>query len=183
MGHCLIGSVHTLNSCSIYTVGGGALSINYNSNNECILVICVVFNFMSNQHDVVQVPLASYNDCSDDNAISNIITVGPANITLDSVGDRHYICSLGRHCESGQKLTITVTSSGGATPPVTTPSATPATPSPTTTQPDACAPTPSEGPTAGSGSGPTTPAAPNSATSLSLVTACLITMSAALAFI
>ncbi|XP_057772840.1 cucumber peeling cupredoxin-like [Salvia miltiorrhiza] len=83
----------------------------------------LVFNFMTNQHDVVQVPKASYDDCSDDGAIGSVITAGPANITLNSAGDRYYICTIGRHCEAGQKLSITVVSSS-------------------TPQPNACAPSP-----------------------------------------
>ncbi|XP_042063404.1 stellacyanin-like [Salvia splendens] len=149
----------------------------------------LVFNFMTNEHDVVQVPKASYDDCSDDNAIGNIITTGPANITLDMAGERYYICSIGRHCEAGQKLNITVVSSstGGPTPPVTTPP--PATP--TTPQPDACAPTPdAETPRPGGAPPPTRqsgrippPPRPNSA-SVSLTTSFFFVIaSAALAFI
>lgn len=147
-----------------------------------------VFNFMTNEHDVVQVPKASYDDCSDDNAIGNVITTGPANITLDTAGERYYICSIGRHCGAGQKLSITVvlSSTGGPTPPVTTPT----TPSPATPQPDACAPTPdAETPRAGGAAPPTgqseriPPTPPNSA-SVSLTSSFLLVIAvAALAFI
>ncbi|KAL3633049.1 hypothetical protein CASFOL_026033 [Castilleja foliolosa] len=99
------------------------------------------FNFVTNQHDVVRVPQASYTACSDDNAIGDIITTGPVNITLSSAGDHYYICTFGSHCNAGQRLAITVISStpGAANPPATP--TTPATPSPTFSQPDACAPT------------------------------------------
>ncbi|KAK4395332.1 hypothetical protein Sango_1687500 [Sesamum angolense] len=78
----------------------------------------LVFNFMTNQHDVLRVPQASYDACTQDNAIGSVITTGPANITLDSAGTHYYICTFGRHCEFGQKLAVTVVSStpGGANP-------------------------------------------------------------------
>ncbi|KAL3824222.1 hypothetical protein ACJIZ3_020251 [Penstemon smallii] len=83
------------------------------------------FNFVTNEHDVLRVPEASYNACSQDNAIGTPMLSGPLNITLDSVGNHYYICTFGRHCQAGQRLAITVasaTSPGGAN------------------QPDACAP-------------------------------------------
>ncbi|XP_022884944.1 cucumber peeling cupredoxin-like [Olea europaea var. sylvestris] len=109
----------------------------------------LVFNFMTNQHDLLQVPKSSYDACSDDNAIGSAITTGPANVTLDSAGEHYYICTFGSHCQMGQKLAITVSGTPGANPPTSSPPTTPTTPSPTSTQPDACAPTPSSTPNAG----------------------------------
>ncbi|CAA0816476.1 Blue copper protein [Striga hermonthica] len=63
---------------------------------------------------------------------------GPTNVTLDSAGDRYYICSFGSHCQQGQRLSITVISSS-ANPPAT--ATRPTTPSPTNTHSKACAPT------------------------------------------
>ncbi|CAI9753630.1 unnamed protein product [Fraxinus pennsylvanica] len=121
----------------------------------------LVFNFMTNQHDLLQVPKSSYDACSDDNAIGNAITTGPANVTLDSSGEHYYICTFGSHCQVGQKLAITVSSTPGSNPPTSSPPTTPTTPSPTSTQPDACAPTPSSTPNAG---GPTASATPPAGT-------------------
>ncbi|XP_016433657.1 cucumber peeling cupredoxin [Nicotiana tabacum] len=79
----------------------------------------LVFNFEKDQHDVLQVPKASFDGCSSQNAIGSAIMSVPANITLDSAGDHYYICTFGRHCQNGQKLAITVSSTGtpGANPP------------------------------------------------------------------
>ncbi|CAI9786914.1 unnamed protein product [Fraxinus pennsylvanica] len=107
---------------------------------------------MTNQHDLLRVPKSSCDTCSGDNAIGNVISTGPANITLDSTGEHYYICTFGSHCKVGQKLAITVSGTPGANPPTSTPPITPTTPSPTSSQPDACAPTPSSTPNAG---GPT----------------------------
>ncbi|GFP88965.1 cucumber peeling cupredoxin [Phtheirospermum japonicum] len=139
----------------------------------------LVFNFVSNQHDVVRVPQASYTACSQDNAIGDIITTGPVNITLNSAGDHYYICTLGGHCNAGQRLAITVVSStpgGTANPP-----ATPATPSPASAQPDACAPTsPSAG---GPGAAMVPPALPNSASTSLAAAFLLMALSTGIAFI
>lgn len=122
----------------------------------------LVFNFMTNNHDVQQVPKASFDACTSDNAIGNLILTGPANITLSSAGEQYYICTVGRHCQGGQKLAISVSGTPGtANPPTGTtttppPSGRPATPSPNSNQPDDCAPAPSPSfnpanPTGGSG--------------------------------
>ncbi|XP_073015900.1 blue copper protein-like isoform X2 [Primulina eburnea] len=121
----------------------------------------LVFNFVTNQHDLVQVTRASYDACDDDNEIGSIITTGPANVTLITTGDHYYICTFGRHCEAGQKLAITVGSStpGIANPPTTAPPTTPATPSPASSLPDPCAPVPSQSLAPNAGNGPTAAAA------------------------
>ncbi|XP_042059716.1 cucumber peeling cupredoxin-like [Salvia splendens] len=73
---------------------------NWASGKTFVVGDILVFNFKTNEHDVVQVPKASYDACSEDNAIGSIITTGPANITLDTAGERYYICSIGGHCEA-----------------------------------------------------------------------------------
>ncbi|KAL2493469.1 Blue copper protein [Abeliophyllum distichum] len=90
----------------------------------------LVFNFMTNQHNVLRVPKTSYDECSKDNAIGSAITTGPAKITLDSAGEHYYICTVGNHCQMGQKLAITVSGTPGANPPTSSLPNTPATPSP-----------------------------------------------------
>lgn len=101
----------------------------------------LVFNFTTDRHDVLQVEKTSFDGCNSQNAIGNAIMTGPANMTLDSIGEHYYICTFGMHCLNGQKLAITVSSGTG------TPEANPPNPSNPTTpvvrQPEACAPTPS----------------------------------------
>ncbi|KAF3625489.1 putative cucumber peeling cupredoxin-like [Capsicum annuum] len=80
----------------------------------------LVFNFTTNQHDVLQVQKSSFDGCNSQNAVGSPILAGPANITLNSTGDHYYICTFGRHCLNGQKLAIRVsssTSTPGANPP------------------------------------------------------------------
>ncbi|CAI9786915.1 unnamed protein product [Fraxinus pennsylvanica] len=162
--------VHYIGAQNVYIVGDGlgwdipqnssVSYANWASGKTFMVGDILVFNFVTNQHDVLRVPKSSYDACSDDNAIGSTITTGPANVTLDSAGEHYYICTIGSHCQAGQKLAITVSATPGANPPTSTPPTTPTTPSPTSSQPDACAPTPSSTPNAG---GPTALAKPPSA--------------------
>lgn len=83
-----------------------------------VISLCAAFNFVTNAHDVVQLPKASYDSCNKDSAIGDPITKGPAKVTLSTAGDLYFICSVGTHCQGGQKLAINVSASGpaGASP-------------------------------------------------------------------
>lgn len=85
----------------------------------------LLFNFITGFHNVVEVPQAAYGSCTAANPIS-ISTTGPARVTLNAPGTHYYICTVGTHCQIGQKLTINV-SATSATP---SPTATPATRAP-----------------------------------------------------
>ncbi|KAG6639700.1 hypothetical protein CIPAW_10G119600 [Carya illinoinensis] len=80
-------------------------------------------------HDVLQVPKEAYDNCSSSNAIGDTINTGPINLTLSIASTHYYICTLGRHCLLGQKLSVTISSSPSAIPPTgtSTPPSTPAT--------------------------------------------------------
>ncbi|GLU22084.1 hypothetical protein SLE2022_381810 [Rubroshorea leprosula] len=119
----------------------------------------LMFNFQTNQHDVLQVPKASFDACSSSNPIGNKFTTGPANITLDSAGEHYYICTIGQHCQGGQKLAITVStsSSGSPTPAPPTNMTPPTTPSPSSGTPADCAPAPATGRTPAGSPTPTSP--------------------------
>ncbi|GMY34044.1 cucumber peeling cupredoxin-like [Fagus crenata] len=77
------------------------------------------FVFITNTHDVLEVPKKSYDACSSASPIGTSITTGGANVTLDAAGDHYYICTFGKHCQFGQKLAITVLGSPGTTTPTT----------------------------------------------------------------
>ncbi|XP_015081050.1 cucumber peeling cupredoxin-like [Solanum pennellii] len=100
----------------------------------------LVFNFASGAHDVAKVTKSAYDSCSSTNPIS-LITVGPANITLNSTGSEYFICTFGQHCNAGQKLAINVATSSTTSP-------TPA-PSPVPNPTRAPTPTPSLSPSDG----------------------------------
>ncbi|XP_051152551.1 stellacyanin-like isoform X2 [Andrographis paniculata] len=72
-------------------------------------------------HTVAHVTKASYDTCNITNPIE-LITEGPANVTLDSIGENHYICTRGRHCSFGQKISINITTSLSTPTPTSTPS-------------------------------------------------------------
>ncbi|KAM1060596.1 hypothetical protein ACFX13_025774 [Malus domestica] len=125
--------------------------VTWAASNKFVVGDTLVFNFATNAHDVQEVPKASFDSCSSENPIGTAITTGPANITLTSAGDHYYICTYGRHCQSGQKLAITVSAaSPGAAPSVPPPpsptNTPPTTPSPTSNDPAACEPVPAPSP-------------------------------------
>ncbi|KAH9715086.1 Phytocyanin domain-containing protein [Citrus sinensis] len=141
----------------------------------------LAFNFVTNEHDVLRVPKASYDGCTSSNPIGNPITTGPANITLDSAGEHYYICTFGWHCQAGQKLAITVSATPGSSPsptgnPTPPTTSTPTAPSPSSSSPADCTLAPTSGPTAGGPTGsttrtnniPTTTGIPDSSSSLVL---------------
>ncbi|KAL9405572.1 hypothetical protein Peur_002544 [Populus x canadensis] len=149
----------------------------------------LTFDFTTNNHDVLRVQKESFDACTSSNSIGDVISTGPVNITLDSTGEHYYICTIGRHCQFGQKLAITVSSrTTGASPPSTTPrpspppspTATPSVPSSNNTS-DGCAPTPALSPTSSMapGSLPTIPPPPGSSSS-NVLASFLMTMLAAI---
>lgn len=94
-------------------------------------LLFAVFNFSTGIHDVAVTTEAAYESCNSTNPIV-LITSGPANITLNSSGEHHYICTFDRHCFLGQKLAINVSISAAPSPspsPSVAPTPTP-TPSP-----------------------------------------------------
>ncbi|KAF5466750.1 hypothetical protein F2P56_016650 [Juglans regia] len=141
--------------------GGASAYETWAASKQFVVGDILLFNFATNEHDVLQVPKESYDSCSSSNPIGDTITTGPVNITLSTAGTHYYICTIGRHCQSGQKLAVTVSGSPSAVPPTTsTPPATPTpstTPSPTSGTPADCAPTPASSPTSSPPMGPTTP--------------------------
>ncbi|XP_022882387.1 cucumber peeling cupredoxin-like [Olea europaea var. sylvestris] len=85
----------------------------------------LVFNFSTGIHDVARVTKAAFDNCSPSNPTS-LITVGPANVTLDSPGEAHFICTFGQHCANGQKLAINVSAASSPAPSPTPPAPAPA---------------------------------------------------------
>ncbi|XP_074574733.1 mavicyanin-like [Curcuma longa] len=76
----------------------------------------LVFNFMNSQHDVVEVPMASFNSCSTANQIGSTYRTSPASLPVATAGVHYYICGFSGHCQAGQRLAVTVTSSSACPP-------------------------------------------------------------------
>lgn len=117
----------------------------------------LIFNFTSGAHTVAEVSQAAYGPCTTTNPIS-VTATGPARLTLNAPGTHYYICTVGSHCQLGQKLTINVRPATSATPapapannaPAASPTASPTSsptmaPTPSTTvTPPTSSPTPSQ---------------------------------------
>ena len=70
----------------------------------------------SGYHNVYSVSTqAEFDGCTrtDATELAPSSSGGSYSITLDTPGTFFYICEVGGHCESGQKLAVTVTNSGG----------------------------------------------------------------------
>uniref|UniRef100_A0A7N2L0N4 Phytocyanin domain-containing protein n=1 Tax=Quercus lobata TaxID=97700 RepID=A0A7N2L0N4_QUELO len=138
----------------------------------------LLFNFMSNVHDVATVSRADYDACAVDNTLTRE-TTGPYNYTINSTGTHYIICTVanGGHCLGGQKLSISVGNSTSGTSPASSPtgSSTPSG-SPTSPTPTGSPTSPSDSP-----SSTETPAGSSSASSLA-ATLPLVFMTIALAF-
>ncbi|KAL5547267.1 hypothetical protein UlMin_006954 [Ulmus minor] len=67
----------------------------------------LVFNYEAGNHDVVKVNGSAFKDCSPPPGAENF-TSGNDKIELKATGNKWYLCSKSGHCNTGQKLSITV---------------------------------------------------------------------------
>lgn len=81
-----------------------------------------VFNFTTGEEDVARVTREAFLTCNSTNPIS-LKTTGPANFTLDTLGEYYFIGTLDKHCILGQRLAINVTAHSEPTPAPTPPPA------------------------------------------------------------
>ncbi|EEF51035.1 blue copper protein 1a [Ricinus communis] len=88
----------------------------------------LVFKYPAGVHNVLRVDGTGFQECTAP-ATTEALTSGEDTITLASPGKKWYICTVGKHCESGNmKLAITVLPELGS--PETSPSPVAASPSP-----------------------------------------------------
>ncbi|XP_010687951.3 umecyanin-like [Beta vulgaris subsp. vulgaris] len=85
----------------------------------------LVFNFTSGSHTVALVNKTAFETCNTDDTIS-VTSQSPSKVPLQEIGQLHFICTIGAHCSSGQKLTINVSdhsssSSSSSSPPLRAP--------------------------------------------------------------
>lgn len=64
-------------------------------------------------HDVAVVTEQQYDACT---KVTNVSSTSPVTITLTAPGNHYYICTIGTHCQSGQKLEIEVQAANATTP-------------------------------------------------------------------
>ncbi|KAG9138095.1 hypothetical protein Leryth_001346 [Lithospermum erythrorhizon] len=94
----------------------------------------LVFNF--HRDHLMPVTKEAFDACNS-SAIIQLLTIGPANVTLTTPGKEYFICTFGQHCVAGQKLAVNVTGSSISPSPPPTPTITP---SPSTTPPSTTPP-------------------------------------------
>ncbi|KAL6334126.1 hypothetical protein AAG906_004557 [Vitis piasezkii] len=110
-------TVHVVGDNTGWTVpqGGAATYTSWASGKQFVVGDTLVFNFTTNVHDVAELSKESFDACDFSSTIGNIITTGPANITLATAGNHYYVCTIGSHCTSGQKLAISGGDSSSST--------------------------------------------------------------------
>ncbi|KAI3853034.1 hypothetical protein MKX03_033057 [Papaver bracteatum] len=104
------------------------------SSNFSLHICFAVFNFETGQHDLAEVSKEEFDNCTATNQTS-IIRQGPANINLTSICPHYFICTIGKHCQFGQKLTINVTDDSATKTPSGFPPTTATAPAPVPTTP------------------------------------------------
>lgn len=72
---------------------------------------CADFKW-SGSHNVAKVTKEEYESCTTTGQVSESSLAVP----LSTAGTHYFICTVGRHCEHGQKLAVEVSSSGGSSP-------------------------------------------------------------------
>lgn len=140
---------------------------------------------MTGAHDVAKVSKEAFEACSSDSPIGNVLSTGPATVKLDTAGVHYFICTVGRHCSGGQKLSVTVSASASATPagavapsPNTTHGGAVAS-SPNTTDEPPATPTPANSPTSSlPNGGGSAAAAPAPSSSTAVMASIYVTLSA-----
>ncbi|KAJ7952108.1 Cucumber peeling cupredoxin-like protein [Quillaja saponaria] len=67
----------------------------------------LAFHYKAGSNNVVEVSKEDYEGCTVRNLL-NTYYKGETVLTLDREGDYYYFCEVGKHCEAGQKLHVTV---------------------------------------------------------------------------
>ncbi|KAF9679778.1 hypothetical protein SADUNF_Sadunf06G0050500 [Salix dunnii] len=99
----------------------------------------LTFTFTTGEHDVATVSKSDYDNCNVASQ-NNVLTSGPATITLNTAGDYYFLCTIAGHCSAGQKLAISIAAGSTPSPPGTspeTPSSSPPPPPPPPPPPSA----------------------------------------------
>ncbi|KAK9137861.1 hypothetical protein Sjap_008455 [Stephania japonica] len=112
---------------------------NWAANKDFEVGDVLIFNFPTQQHDVVEVTKESFDSYSVNNMISLHLN-GPARIRLNTTGNHYFICTFDGHCSAGQKLAISVKPDEDAVSPFgsTVPPQTPRLAQPPPSNPNIC---------------------------------------------
>ncbi|KAL5547813.1 hypothetical protein UlMin_003044 [Ulmus minor] len=65
----------------------------------------------SHMHNVANVTKTEYENCTKISTVSG----SPLTINITSTGNQYFICTVGNHCQRGQKLAINVSNSNSST--------------------------------------------------------------------
>ncbi|MED6114619.1 hypothetical protein PIB30_082084 [Stylosanthes scabra] len=88
----------------------------------------LVFRYEVGQHNVYKVNASAYQNCTVPSNHSEALKSGNDVIVLASPGQKWYLCGVGQHCTTGQRLAISVVPRTISSPP--TPASDPPAPAP-----------------------------------------------------
>ncbi|XVF56839.1 hypothetical protein PTKIN_Ptkin06aG0152400 [Pterospermum kingtungense] len=112
-----------------FTVGdddGWKLGVNYTEwakGKQFFVGDTLVFKYNVEFHNVYSVNGTDFQNCNVPLNTSLAFFTGNDSIKLATLGNKWYICGVGRHCDGGMKLKITVIESGPTPAPTPAPSA------------------------------------------------------------
>ncbi|KAL0552759.1 hypothetical protein IC582_011884 [Cucumis melo] len=106
----------------VVPIGGPVVYATWAVSHTFLVGDILLFNFTTGEEDVARVTREAFLTCNSTNPIS-LKTTGPANFTLDSLGEYYFIGTLDKHCILGQRLAINVTAYSEPTPAPTPPPA------------------------------------------------------------
>ncbi|XP_054806266.1 umecyanin-like [Prosopis cineraria] len=67
----------------------------------------LMFNFPAGRHVVAILTQLNFEKCNFTNPIQ-VLSTGPARVTLGRTGEFYFVCAFTGHCSSGQKLSLNV---------------------------------------------------------------------------
>ncbi|KAK7327729.1 hypothetical protein VNO77_21818 [Canavalia gladiata] len=100
--------------------GGASFYSNWASNITFKVNDTLVFRFTTGSHTVAELTKENFDSCNVNQNIE-LHTTAPVRITLNRTGEFYFACSIGSHCNSGQKLSVRVTGSSPSPSPPTAP--------------------------------------------------------------